>query len=261
MQQRTAALAAPTLLRHARRALLLLGAAFVWWLLFSGGPAQAADSVPQPGPDPVGVADQAAHSATEAARTAPHRVVHRAAHTDRTAPKPVREAVDATTASLEPRLTEATTEAADTVDRAVDRSTQTVRPTLQDVTDAVAPVLDAAGAPQSRPTSSTASTHRSAEATQPSSAPVVPAAVADSSYGATPDRIESVESPRGGLPTAPAAPATPIAPASSTSAGSVPAAALGGLLIFPPAVRRLRRSTGRRAPRLDPAYDPGCSPD
>jgi hypothetical protein len=260
MQQRTAAWTAPTLLRHARRALLLFGAAFVWWLLFSGGPAQAADTAPQPIQDPVGVVDQAAHTATEAARTAPHRVVQRGTQASRTAPKTARETVDAVTASIEPRLTTATTEVADTLDRAVDRSTQTVRPTLEDVTDAVVPALGES-TPQSRPASSTTSTHRSADVTNPPSAPVAADAVTGTFDGATADRIEPVESPRGGLPSAPGAPATPIAPAGGTSAGSGPVAALGGLLVFPPAVRRLRRSTGRRAPRLDPAYDPGCSPD
>ena len=45
MDQRTAAPAAPTLLRHVRRALLVVGGAVVWWLVFlSGGAAHADDT-------------------------------------------------------------------------------------------------------------------------------------------------------------------------------------------------------------------------
>lgn len=261
MQQLTAALAAPRLLRHARRALLLIGAAFAWWLLFSGGPAQADDGgAAHAVPDPVAPVTRTTKAVTDTLRSAPHRVTDALTATTHRAPKPVRDTVDPVTAALEPSLTETTTTVADAVDGSVAHASDSVRPALQILTAAVAP---APSAPAAQPLGATVSAVRDHRPAASASPPTdarrgALAGFADAPAG---DRVAPSEGPGDEAPTTPAVPAAPAVPGGGTTAPAGPLAALGGLLILPPAVRR-RRLLGDRTTRpRDPAYSPGCSPD
>ena len=260
MEQLTAALAAPRLLRHARRALLLIGAAFAWWLVFSGGPAQADDGGPaHQAVDPVDPITHVTKAATDTLRGAPKRVTDAATATTRRAPKTVRDLVGTTTAVLEPRLTRTTTNVADAVDASVARTADSVPPALEAVPAPAVPAPHAAAISQPRKASAPTTRHHRPAATAP--AVVLPDAALTFSGVPAGDRVTDSEAPGHGLPGIPAAPAVPSAPSGSTGAPGGPLAALGGLLIVPPAVRRRRLLGGRPSRRLDPAYTPGCSPD
>jgi hypothetical protein len=261
MEHLTAALAAPRLLRHARRGLLLLGAAFVWWLLFSGGPAQADGGSAHHALDPGAPVTHTTRAADDLVRTVPHRVTERLTTATRTAPEPVRELLGTATAALEPSLTRTTSTVADTLDGTVDRAVETVRPTLATVTGAASPVA------ASRPAAPAPVTARTAHRQQvPDAVTAAPSGGSTTTFlavvDAQPDsRGEPVETPADRTPSAPASPAAPAVPGGSTGAPGSPWAALAGFLIVPPATRRLRRAGGRSARRPDPAYTPGCSPD
>jgi hypothetical protein len=262
MQQLTAALAAPRLLRHARRALLLIGAAFVWWLLFSGGAAQADDAgTAPPKLDPVAPVTQTTHAATDTVRTAPRRVSRAVKATTRTAPEPVVDVIDSLTATLESPLSRTTGSVADRIDGTVARTAETVRPTLADVTDAVTTKLPATPVAQPRQTVPAPAAHHGQKAPSVGASTPSPASAAALVDGQAESLFGPADAPAGGTPGTPSAPVTPAVPGGSTSAPSGPLAALGSLLIVPPAVRRHRLLRGRSARRLDPAYTPGCSPD
>jgi hypothetical protein len=242
--------------------LLLLGAAFVWWLLFSGGPAQAADGgSAHEAFDPVAPVTQTTRTVADSLRTTPRRLTDTVGTTTRTAPKPVRDILDTATAVLEPTLSRTTGTVADTVDTTVSRTVEAVRPALQAVPHPAAPKPSTTpSTPVLRTTASEDSRrHVAATGTAPTTQPTAPGAT----FVAVPSdaRIGHSDGPADPTPSAPAAPAAPVVPGGSTGSAGTPWAALAGLLIVPPATRRRRRTGGRSERRRDPAYTPGCSPD
>lgn len=273
MQHVTAALAAPHVLRHARRALLLLGAAFAWWLLFSGGSAHAAgassgDSVPTPGanaqPGSLGrtiqdVLTRTTGTATTTLGTAPRQLTGTVTRATSTAPEPVRSTVRTVTTGLEPTLTATTTAVADTLDHTV----RTVQTAVQPTVDAVTPQATPTSAPTATPVAAApaqqgvrASRHAdpnaSADRLQAPSHVVV-----DTATSRTVNRSAAPSDDAPGLPVAPSAPAMP----GTGSAPAGPLAALGGLLLLPTSALRRRRPLDRALLGPDPVYPPGCSPD
>ena len=256
---RLAALHAPMVLRHARRALLLLGAAFVWWLVFSGGPAQADTGSPE-GPvatSPDAVLEHATTVATDVVRAAPRQLTDGVDRTVRPAPEPVRTAVRTVTAALEPTLSGTTTALADTVDRTVRQTVETVTPAVHAVTAAAetpaapVPAAVAPGAAKDR------------AAPQPRRSPVATSARPDSPAPVVLDRSgdraaqQPLDAP--GTPALPDAPAVPVAASDGAPTGA--AAFLGALLLVPPALRRRALRPAGSGRRLDAAYPPGSSPD
>jgi hypothetical protein len=275
MQQPLAGPAAPRLFRHARRALLLLGAAFVWWLLLTGGPAQADEAVDAPASsaDVAAQVDQAQAAATSqeavehvtatttaAVRDVPRQVSQTVAAATRAAPEPVRVAADNLTATLEPALTKTTGAVADTVDHTV---TTVVRPVIDTVlqtaqtSTAQAPAPTVGRAPVTAPRAGIFRPHHRTAPTGVAQQHAVTDAAApgDHALGAAPSHAP-------GMPVAP----VPGAPAGVVSSGasspsSGPLAALAGFVLVAPAVLPRRRSQGRADRGPDPAYSPGCSPD
>ena len=258
---RLAALHAPTVLRHARRVLLLLGAAFVWWLVFSGGPAQAdtgtsPDDVVATTPDAV--VEQATAAATDAVRAAPRQVTDDVDRAVRPAPEPVRTAVQTLTATLEPTLSGTSTALADTVDQAVRQTVETVTPALH----AAAAAAETPGAPVRTAATAGAAKHRATH--QPRKPRVATSSV-------RPDGRAPVALDRSGVhaaqqpldtPGTPAAPDAPAVPASANGGAPTGAAAfLGALLVVPPSLRRRSLRPAGSSRRLDAAYPPGSSPD
>lgn len=273
MQHVTAALAAPRVLRHARRALLLVGAAFAWWLLFSGGSAQAADassvdSLPAPvvhaQPDPLGRTTQtvtrttatATTAATTTLRTAPHRLTDTVTRATSTAPEPVRSTIRTVTTALEPSLTKTTTAVADTLDHTV-RTVQTaVQPTLDVATPQAAPTATAmAETPAQLGIRALRPVHPAASADRHQAPSYAVADTASTDHSAGPSGVPGSDRP--GVPAGPSAPVLP----GTGSAPAGPLAALGGLLLLPTRALRRRRLLGRAVLRPDPVYPPGCSPD
>jgi hypothetical protein len=269
--QHTAALAAPVLMRHARRTLLLLGAGLVWWLLLSGGAAHADDTgstghqaaAPDLGQvlaqTPGELVDQTTAAASSALRTAPRQVTRALTEATRTAPEPVRTAVDSLSTALEPTLTATTTAVADTVDQTV-RTVRTAPPAL----DAVAPPTSQTPAPAAiappvqRPQ---VARHHRVHATAASSVTVGPGATHAGAGDAPADRAGSPAGDAPGIPVGPAVPSAPAVPGGPDNAPTGPMAALGGLLVAPMRLRRLRRDGDGAVRLLDPVYPPGCSPD
>src|SRR4051794_10704403 len=138
MDQRTAVSADPTLLRHVRTALLVLGGAVGWWLvLLSGGTAHADDTGQAARVDhalrvdhaPLGRASEVLKRTTRGVsgqmRTTPTRVTQTLTSATRTAPEPARTTVQRVTTALEPTLAATTDTLAKTVDHTVDRAVET----------------------------------------------------------------------------------------------------------------------------------------
>jgi hypothetical protein len=273
MQQHTDAPAASAMLRHARRALLLLGGAFVWWLVFlSGGSAQA-DGHVTPSDDahpvrvtsaqlptqPSDVTDKAGKHLTAAVerttstviktlRATPQTVTGAVETTTAYAPEPVRTTVVHLTDAVAPALTATTTTVADTVDRTVDAVVPLVDPILQ--VDQDAPET---GATLSAPGHWT-DQGRAPRPSDAAGATVVAARTL--SADARPDRPVGDRSPT--VPNPPA----PAAPAPAASGGAPDRSALVGLaaIVLPAA---LRHRHGRRDDTVPagPAYQPDSSPD
>jgi hypothetical protein len=198
---------------------------------------------------PEELIDRTTAAASSTLRTAPRHVTRTLTETTRTAPEPVRTVVDSLTAALEPTLTATTATLADSVD-------QTVRPAL----DVVAPQAAAAtvvAPPVQRP--QVARHHR----VHPPAAPSVTGSAlfshAVAEAGA--DRAGSPDGDAPGIPVGPAVPSAPALPGGPGSAPAGPMAALGGLLLAPLSLRRLRRGDEGAVRLLDPVYPPGCSPD
>jgi hypothetical protein len=268
MQHVTAALAAPQVLRHARRALLLLGTAFAWWLLFSGGPAhadgtssdQALTPVLQQAPTgSLGATTQQLVSRTTTTasttiRTAPRRVTDTVTTVTRTAPEPVRTTVRTVTTALEPTLTATTTAVANSLDQTVQT---VVRPALDVVVpEAATTPAPVAAAPALRHVQAARhlhATHPAADRQDAASYDGRPGVVLD-------DAVDGAGTPTPDAPGVPSSPSTPVLPGTG-SAPAGPLAALGGLLLLPPVARRRRRNCDSALLRPDPAYLPGCSPD
>ena len=257
---RLAALPARTVLRHARRALLLLGAAFVWWLLFSGGPAQADSGSSSAAPvvtSPDALLEHATTVSTDAVRAAPRQLTEGLDRAVRPAPEPVRTTVQTLTTTLEPTLSGSSAALADTVDQTVRQTVETVTPTLHAVTAAaetpVAPVRVAA----------TAVAAKNQAAHHPRQPRIAPSQRSDGPAPVALDRsaVRATQQPLD-APGTPAVPDAPAAPgAANGGAPTGPAAFLGGLLVVPPALRRRSlRPAGSGRP-LDAAYPPGSSPD
>lgn len=266
--------------RRLVRLLVLAGAAVVWWLLISGGPAHAddtgTDTVPAPDTTTAAVAPTPAESPaaqvppgrvedTVAAATAPMRdLPQRTADTaDRATaglPESVRQTAAQATTTLEPTLASTTNGLADVVDQTATRVDTAV----------VDPVLQTTGLqatqPATTPPSSAANAHTSSrpavvrthqrhllEAGDTAPPAVRHAALPDSS-GAD----ESTGATGQSNQKTPGAPDLPGAPSTSTVGGAV--ALLAGLAVLPPALLlRRRRHDGDVLPG-GPAYPPGSSP-
>lgn len=275
MTQTSPAPAAQTLLRCARRALLLLAGAFVWWLLSitgahaDDGAGQAAKDVtaslqgaqadhdsPRSGAPTDGAvaklretADDTTRPVTAALRTVPKRATTAVAGATGTAPTPVRTTVTTLTTTLEPTLTATTTALADTVDRTVETATTTLANSLgtnaQAATDIVAVPHtgvqardhDAGRTTSSRTSARTASTP----------------AVSLRQGTARPAHEQPVRDdvPTSGTPTA----------TSTGSTGSGGTACLGILWLISPLLPRTRRVRDNATVPSGPASGPGCSPD
>jgi hypothetical protein len=273
MQQHADAPAASAAMRHARRALLVLGGAFVWWLVFlSGGSAQADDNAAQPDdqhavvsalPLPAQPSDGAAEAradlkdsvrhatstATGTLRATPHTVTSTVEATTAAAPQPIRTTVAHLTEALVPALSTTTTTLADTVDRTV---------------DAVEPVVQTLG--QGAPETSSAlpvltGTHaadlakvRGQLELAPASAPVATPTTASSQ--ARPVRPAGEHAPVVPSPSAPSAPAP-----TTTSGAQDGGAFLTMAALVAPATLRGRHGRRDDTVPTGPAYEPDSSPD
>ncbi|HET6167553.1 MAG TPA: hypothetical protein VFE07_12055 [Marmoricola sp.] len=269
MDQQTDAHVAPALLRHARRALLLLGGAFVWWLLAAGSPAHAADS---DGPSVADhssssrlvadgarsataktaeAADDPAGTVSDALRVAPGRLSSDLDATTAAAPEPVRPTVRRLTTATSPILGSSATLLADTVDRTVHTVRQVVEPVLTVGTTGTAASATAATPPTARGMAR-AST---------------PAAVRD--IASSLDRGGAMTTPAGGrvvpdqkptprqLPSGSTPASAPSGPSGSGGSG----ACLGVLWLLSPLLAPRRRRRADDPIRPGPAFPPGCSPD
>jgi hypothetical protein len=270
---------APTVsvvLRHARRALLLLGGAFVWWLLvLSGGSAQADDHTVQPidqpiehatdvsalrtptrapegaartGHDLTDTVHQATSRVTKTLRDTPHAVTSTVTSATAAAPQPVRTTTAHLTDALEPVLATTTTSLADTVDRTVDAAGPVVDPILQVVapdTSQPSNVVTALGAHAvgqlgGLQRGDTRPDAASPEVASSRTGPVRPIT----------HRQPVVPSPSG-----------PVVPAPSSTGGSPDGSALLAVAaLIPPATVRRRRGCRDDALPVGPAYPPDSSP-
>lgn len=270
MDQQTEARVAPALLRHARRALFLLGGAFVWWLLAAGTPAHAADT---DGPDAAahssssqlvtdgarqvaeeatGSVDASAGTASDTVRVAPGRLSSGLDAATASSPEPVRATVRRLTTATSPVLESSTTLLADTIDR-----------TVHTVHGVVDPVLTAAGSTGTA-TAATASTPRTVhDAARTSTRP----SVGDAATARAPGRAATA--PSGGRvvpqqqPTQDRLPSgsTPVSAPSGSSGNGGSGACLGVLWLLSPLLAPRRRRRADDSIRPGPAFPPGCSPD
>ena len=270
--------AQPSSLRFVLRLLVLAGAAVVWWLLISGGPAQADDARPR-GQVSTATVSQTVTSArvsqgtsgtlhrtvavvTGPLRQGPTRTADLVDRSTAPAPAPLREAVRTIVGALEPTLTITTTHLADVVDR-----------TATTVDGAVQPVLQATGLAtglQAQPTHATpAATLVAAAAHKIGRAHLAQAlSVSRQVATATPlvsaaavgaDAVDRVVQGLGGteLPGLPSGHDLPGAPSSGTVAL---AGMLAGLALLLPTLLRRRLSFDAAALLAGPAYPPGSSP-
>ena len=253
--------------RCARRALIVLGGAFVWWLFMSGAahaddgtsgsdvPARDAvqrtsetDALPtQRARGAAAVRDALERTTgpvTDTLRTAPRRATTTLTTLTRNAPEPVGSTATQLTAAAEPRLTTTTTWVADTVDRTATvagallapESRTTDRPAPQPLTSGVRAGAGGRALPGPAPTAA-ASTYAGAGAVSPLPGPA-------------PDRGVSG-------PPVPETPATPTSGTGSSHGGAL----LSGLILIAPGPTPRRRSWDDDTPGAGPAYPPGCSPD
>jgi hypothetical protein len=263
MEQQASSLAA-TLLRHARRALLLVGAVFVWWLVFLAGGAAHADgagaagSTDQVGPaaQVVGVVDADAAATTASLRTTPPHVTHTLTAVTGHAPAPVAPTAQKLVTELEPSLSFTTDKVGDAVDVTVARTDAVVTPTL-------APVLAPTGrSTTSSPVSPAPRAHR-LQRSVPTPAVQRPVNLprASESIASTADRAPV--DPQGGGPVSgfPGGPGAPGMPGGSSAGGAGSAASLAGLFVMLPGVRRMRGAPDAARVLGGPAFPPGSSPD
>lgn len=249
------AYAAPQALRHALRALVLLGGAVLGWLVLSGGPAHA-DDVRHPSDAPMSAAhgqgEPPAHLVTDTLRRAPAATKRAVAPAAKAAPRPLRTAVDHVTTPIEPTLTRATTMAADRVDQ-----------TVRTVAAAVGPIARIAS-------------HEPGQAAQPSPATAVEPAKAHPHAGnhqllqasATPessaqlDALSTTQHAQGAATQQRHGPAPdhPATPGGSVNAPSAATGYLGGFLLSPVSLLSRRRLDDGARPAAGPAYPPGTSP-
>jgi hypothetical protein len=255
-------------LRVVLRLLVLAGAAVVWWLVISGGPAQAdaphprgvgaTATVSQTVPSsPVsltapGMLDRTVAVVTGPLRDGPGRVGTAVDRSTAPAPRPVQTVVG----TLEPALTTTTARVADVVDR-----------TATTVEGVVEPVLRATGLPAhasgATPSASASAArrvrhddHRRA-AVHAAPVAMTKAAAGSPVSGAHLVRraVQGVGDTR--LPRTPAGQGLP-APASSGTV--LLAGVLAGLALLPRTSVPGRAAFGRDPLPLGPAYPPGSSP-
>jgi hypothetical protein len=258
--------------RFVLRLLVLAGAGVVWWLLLSGGPAQADDSdsavvssatvsraVPSARasegtsgllPGPVAVA-------TGHLRQAPTQAADTLAATTTSAPAPVRATVHAVVAPLEPAVVTTTAHVADVLDRTAAAVDGVVAPVLQ------APGVEAppAAAATSRASSRTvvrkvrdAGRHGWTDAGQ-----ITVAGATSASLAAGADAVAHVVKRLGDTPL-PRLPHGSQLPVSATDGLAPLAGLLAGLALLLPVLLRRRLSFGGDALPAGPAYPPGSSP-
>lgn len=271
------------------RLLVLGGAAIVWWLLISGGPAQADDTgsgvlavpdattaaaVPAPASPAVdsavqvtpGVVHQTVTTVTTPLRDLPRQTAATVSQATSTSPEPVRQATQQLTATLEPTLASTTNTLADAVDQAATRVDGTVvDPVLQNTgleatpaatttsdTDAVATAATATPTTLHRDLAKTAQHRRSVarDAALPITHHAISVASSRVDVSAAVEQRSNQNSP--------SAPNPPGAP-TSTSTGAA-AAVLAGLAVLVPALLQRRRGHVGDPLPAGPAYPPGSSP-
>jgi len=262
---------APSALRHALRALVLLGGVVVCWLLLSGGPAQASDDGPSPLVDqvadtatqPVRDVGTTTDSVTQTLRALPTRTTDTVAAATKDAPAPVRTTVEALVEQVEPVLTATTSTVADTVDSSMHTTQAAVGQAVH-----VVHSHQVAGTPAPS-TSSATRTHAASRASQPHRSPArhvvrTAAPATDVTFAHLPALSAAQVAPGG--PAAPvrgpqreSAPTVPVAPTAPTG-GSSPSAVLAGLILIPATARLRRRNHDDASLPTSPAYPPGSSP-
>jgi hypothetical protein len=259
MDEQTEARVAQALLRHARRALLLLGGAFVWWLMTAGAPAHAADGGHHP-VLPEGVRHALTNQTTSLDRTtgavsgtvrgAPGAVSARVDETTAAAPAPVREPVRHLAEAAMPVLVTSTTVVADTVDRTTHTAHQVLDPVLA-ATDGTA------GATTPQTTQRTHDRGRtSTRAAAPGALPATVTSVDTATARAGGHAVPTPQPTRDRLP----AGSTPAsAPTASSGGGS--GAYLGVLWLLSPLLSSRRRRPADDSIRPGPAFPPGSPPD
>jgi hypothetical protein len=266
MDEQTDARVADALLRHARRALLLLGGAFVWWLMTAGAPAHAADG----GHDPV-LSDGVRHALTNqttslerttgavsgTVRRAPATVSGRVDETTAAAPAPVREPVRHPTAVTMPVLDASTTVVADTVDRAVHTAHQVLDPVFDPVLDPALVAVDGTAGATTSPVTNAAHDRGRTSTRGADHAALAPAAMS----------VDTATAPAGEHAVPTQQPARDRLPSGSTPA-SAPTASWGGgsgpnsgvLWHLTPLLASRRRLSAHDSIRPGPALPPGSSP-
>ena len=209
MEQQARSLVPVTLLRHARRALLLVGGVFVWWLVFlAGGAAHADDtggvgqSVVPPTTAVAGLVDTTTGTVTGALRSSPSQVTHTVDAATSGAPAPERLAVQSLTTTLEPGLSLTTTEVADVVDG-----------TVAKVETLVVPVVAPRPAQASSRVASTQRAHhvhlRATRTAAPSASAVADHRASSTLSAAGPTGLASPYQDNGSAPGVPGAPGLP----------------------------------------------------
>jgi hypothetical protein len=277
MQQHADAPAASAAMRHARRALLVLGGAFVWWLVFlSGGSAQADDNAAQPddhdavvsalplparpshepakaGEDLKGYVRQATSTVTTTVRATPHTVTSTVEATTAAAPEPIRTTVAHLSEAVEPALTSTTTTLADTVERTVDAVGPVVDPVLQ--------TLEPSAPGTSIALPRIATTHGPGLAETRGQLDPAPGTTTAAAPATASSEARPVGPADDHAPVVPS-PSAPSAPAPTTASGAQQGGAFWTMAaIIAPATLRGRHGRRDDTVPTGPAYEPDSSPD
>lgn len=246
----------PAVIRRLVRALVLVGGAVVWWLLFSGGAAHA-DGAEVGGQEHSVTAsaqqdalDPAVHALTDTVRRLPGTVDDTVDRATKQSPEPVRTTVVDVTIVVDPVLSGTATSVADVAEEALRTGHQAVDELVTAVPATSTPATRTSSVAESRPG------HQAPRRQWSTSASAVAAVP-----GHTPTESVATDAPETPDPGQGDAPVSPVLPGGSVSAPFAPGAELLTLaLLAPPVVRRRRTTPDAGAPR-GPAYQPGTSPD
>jgi hypothetical protein len=254
--ERKPAFAAPRLLRHALRLLVLLGGTLVCWLLLTSAPAQADDSDASAGHHPVAsgvdAVDTTTHAAADELRDASPQAERALTRATRSAPQPVRATVTHVVTTVGPAISRTTNAVADAVDRTV--------ATVHGLVDPVVAGTPAVGGPAAAPAAVAVSKHpasggRAHEASVPDASSLT--LLATTSSGSRSGSADGSQlEPTRGLPV----PGEPTAPAGSWTGPSPASATLAGMLLLLFLLLRGRRVRDDADLPSGPVYPPGSSP-